>query len=149
MAVGEITTTQTSKSIQLLAAATAVNGTPIGLGATVGQSTGELIKAGSPMYGALFIASTAGSGTMTVTLRAWGMSIAAGNLWAPCGTGTLATRGVLNGGSAIDKVSADLIRHLETFGVPWAMDRLFLEITAIGGTATAISAWLTVPSIQS
>lgn len=151
MAVGDITTSaQLTKSIQILAAATATNGTPIGLGVTAGVSLGELIKTGSPMYGSLFIASTAGSGVMTVTLRAWGMSVAASNLWAPLGTGSAAsTRGVLNAGTAIDEVSADAIRHTEVITAPWAIDRIFLEITAIGGTATAISAWLTVPQMQS
>lgn len=149
MAVGDPTSTQLTRSIKVLEAAIATNGTPIGQGAAAGVSVGEVIKAGNPHHATIFVASTAGSGTMTVTLRAWAMSVAAGNLWAPCGTGSATLRGVLNGGNAIDEVSADLLRHTEVIGAPWAMDRFYLEITAIGGTGTAISAWLTVPAMQS
>lgn len=144
MAVGDITTSGYKRTVQLLAAATATNSPPSGAsaGVPIGQ---DVLDGGAPVYGGLFVASTAGSATMTVTLKLWAY-IAAAAVWAPCGTGTAALRGVLNGGVAIDEIAADLIRHYETIGIPWAFDRMYLEITAIGGTDTAISAWLVLPS---
>lgn len=149
MAAGTITEAQLSKSLEILTAATATNSPPSG--ATAGFSVGEMLKTGSPTSGGLFIKSTAGSGTVTVTLRLWGYNGAAA-AWSPCGTGTAALKGVLNGGTAIAEdasIGADLIRHYEEIGLPWALDRIYLEITAIGGTATAISAWLVLPAAQS
>jgi len=145
MAVGDITQTQQTKSIKLLEAATAANGVPIGT-PTAGVSVGELLKGAAPADAVVFIASTAGSGAMTATFKVWGFSTAAG-AWAPLGVdATAASRGLLNGGSAVDEVSTDAIRHTEPLACAWAFDRLYLEITAIGGTATAVSAWLVVPA---
>ena len=145
MAVGDVTSSGYKNAIQLLAAATATNSPPSGASAGVAVNQ-AVLDGGAPRDGTIFVASTAGSGTMTVTLRLWSYLTAAA-VWAPCGTGSTASlRGVLNGGVAIDEIAADTIAHHEVVGVPWAFDRLYLEITAIGGTATAISAWLVLPT---
>lgn len=146
MANGDVTVSGNKRSIQLLTAATATNSPPSGAsaGVAIGQ---DAFDGGAPAYGTFFIASTAGSATMTVTLRLWGYNATAA-VWAPCGTGTAALKGVLNGGAAIAEdasIGADLLRHTEVVGVPWSFDRIYLEILAIGGTSTAVSAWLVLP----
>jgi hypothetical protein len=148
MAAGVVTEVGLTRKLKLLEAATATNGSPVGT-PTAGYPIGDLVKGGSP-DGTIFIASTAGSGTMTVTLRLWGYDATA-NAWAPLGTGTAALKGILNGGVAIAEdstIGADVLRHTEVVGSLWAFDRIYLEITAIGGTATAISAWLVIPAMQ-
>lgn len=123
-------------AVQLLTAATATNSPPSGASAGV-----EVNSLKFPEDGLLVLKSTAGSGTMTVTCRAWGydLSLAA---WFPLGTGAAATKGVINGGDAIGETEADTIAHGEILSGSRHLTRVYLEITAIGGTATAISAWL-------
>src|SRR5687767_11897436 len=87
MPVGQVTEYQLTKSLQLLEAATATNSQPSL--ASAGYSIGELIKGSTPQHGVLSVASTAGSGTMTVTLRLWGLGNASG-VWAPLGSGATA-----------------------------------------------------------
>lgn len=146
MPVGAVSQTQQNRKIKVLEAATATNGSPVGLGTTVGVSVGELLKGSAPAECAVFIASTAGSGTMTVTVRAWGYNADAA-AWAPLGVdATAASRGVLNASNAVDEIGADVIRHTEPIFCLWAFDQFYLEVTAIGGTATAISAWLIAPA---
>jgi hypothetical protein len=90
---------------------------------------------------ALCAKSTAGSAVMTVTLRLWVYSALTG--WAPFGThATGATRGVINGGAAIDEAESDLIRHAEIVTGLCAFERVYLQVSAIGGTDTAVSAYL-------
>ncbi len=89
------------------------------------------------------IKSIAGSGSMTVTMKAWGYDSNLG-WWLPLGIdATAANKGLLNGGSAIaEGPTADLITHAEEITGLRAFDRLYLEVTAIGGTATEIAAYL-------
>jgi len=87
----------------------------------------------------LMVASTAGSGTMTVTVKLWAYSTAISE-WMPLGIGP--NNGVINGGNALAESSADAIAHTEPIDGLFAFDRLYAEVTAIGGTATAISCWL-------
>ena len=91
--------------------------------------------------GRIYVASTAGSGVMTATLRIWGRSDIVG-IWCPLGTGTAAGKGIVNAGVACGETGADLIRHSEVVEGLECVDSVALEITTIGGTATAISAWL-------
>ncbi len=141
MAVGEVTRTAWSRSVKLLEAATAANSPPTL--ATHGIDLSDVFNAARPSTAAIMVRSTAGSGTMTVTLRQWGYAPAVA-VWMPLGAhATAASRGVLNLGNAIDEIAADTIRHCESIAVPpLHFTRFYLEITAIGGTATAISAWL-------
>mgnify|MGYP001570413081 FL=1 len=91
--------------------------------------------------GRVVIKSTAGSGTLTATFRLWGKADAVG-IWCPLGTGTDANKGKLNAAVACGETSADVIAHSEVVEGLECVDSMALEITAIGGTATAVSAWL-------
>ena len=94
--------------------------------------------------------STAGSGTMTVTVRLWvyrasALEDGSGDEvgWYPLGTNsTGADRGILNEGNAIPEVTSNKLEHTERIVGLNAYDRAYCEVTAIGGTATAVSAWL-------
>lgn len=130
--------------LQLLNAATATNSPPSGASAGVAlyQKDGSATGISSEIDEALFLLkSTAGSDTMTVTVRLWGYS-AVSAAWHPLGTGTASGKGVLNGGSAIAETGTDEISHAEAVSGLRHLDRLYAEITAIGGTSTAVSAWL-------
>lgn len=133
--------------LQLLTAATATNGQPSG--ATAGFSLKGRTP-GKPQAntwnhrnsGAIVVKNTAGSGTMTVTLRLWGYN-AQSATWHPLGSdATESLRGVLNAKSAIDEDGSDVITHAEPVTGLAAFVRVYLEVTAISGTATAVSAWL-------
>lgn len=121
--------------VQLLSAATATNSAPSG--ATAGFAIHQ------PTDRALFcLKSTAGSGTMTVTVKLWGYCPAMSE-WSPLGVhATAATKGILNSGNAIEEIAADTLRHAEEIFGLMRISRVYAEITAIGGTSTAVSAWL-------
>lgn len=148
MALGDVTTIEGDLiAIELLASATATNSAPAS--ATAGLSMDAVLGAFGgkiPDDISLVVTSTAGSGTMTVTLRLWQkfgtLGSQANGTWCPAGVGTDAGKGVLNAGSAIGEVSADLIRHCEPVFLSAHAQRLYVEITAIGGTNTAITVWL-------
>jgi len=133
-------------TIQLLTAATATNSAPSG--ATAGVETNGL-KVGSenvPDEATLLVKSTAGSGVMTVTIRMWGYHATAA-VWFPLGVGTDAAKGTINEGSALGETASNTIAHAERFLVPGHFSRLYAEITAIGGTATAISVYVTTEDV--
>lgn len=95
----------------------------------------------------LIIRSTAGSGVMTVTAKLWGWNYAVG-AWSPVGSSTTdANRGLVNLATAIGELAApaDQLNFADTVDGLFAMDRAYLEVVAIGGTATAVSAWLVRP----
>lgn len=141
MAAGDISTAGLSRSIKLLEGATAVNAVPSG---AVGVEVNNLISGLRPEKMAVSIFSTAGTVTLTVTARLWVRHAASGT-WAPLGTGTDAGKGVLNGGAAIGETDTDAIRHTEVVDCPPALfDRLYLQISAIGGTGTAIDAYAVI-----
>ncbi len=123
--------------VQVLTAATATNSPPTLGSATVGFPIHQ------PCDRATFVLkSTAGSGTMTVTVKLWGYFPAMAE-WAPLGVhATAATKGVLNDGNAIAETTTDGIQHAEEIFGLMRCSRIYAEITAIGGTSTAISAWL-------
>lgn len=121
--------------ITLLSAATATNSAPSG--ATAGVALPHLTD-----RALLFLRSTAGSGTMTVTCKLWGYNTLQAT-WFPLGVhATAATKGIINGGNAIAETGTDVIGHCEEVTSLRRIDRVYLEITAIGGTATAITAVL-------
>ena len=143
MAIGDVTQVVTGSlyKVELLASVTATNGAPSG--ASAGLEINALRGFGSiPSTVCIEVVSTAGSGTMTATYRVWGYG---GTNWFPLGTGgTGTTKGTLNSGSADTEVSADALRHVETLNYPGFFSRLYLEITAIGGTATAVTGFVRV-----
>lgn len=123
--------------ITLLTAATAVNGAPSG--ATAGVALPHQTDLAT-----LFVHNTAGSATMTVTLRLWGYKTSTAK-WYPLGTGTAALKGVLNAGAAIAEdatLGADTLLHCEVVTSLHKINRVYLEVAAIGGTSTAVTAVL-------
>lgn len=90
----------------------------------------------------LFLDSIAGSGTMTVTCKLWGYCAERAK-WYPLGTNaTAASKGLINQGNAIGETGTDTIAHCETVTSLQKINRVYLEVTAIGGTATEITALL-------
>lgn len=146
MAIGTVTsyTNPDIKSIVLLASTTAANNPPSGSGNTVGLFMADVYNIFSqmPTELTLMLYSTAGSGTMSVSARLWGYTPANGGMWFPMGIGADATKGMINAGSAMGETAADKIRHTETISLPGHFERLYLEITAISGTSTAVTAEL-------
>jgi hypothetical protein len=149
MALGDVTTIEGDLiAVEILASATATNSPPASL--TAGVSVDVLNGAfggAIPEDLTLLVVSTAGSATMTVTLRAWGKfgtlaGLTSVGAWSPLGTGTAAAKGVINNGAAIEETSADVLRHAQPFSLTAHMQRLYIEITAIGGTSTAITVFL-------
>lgn len=118
--------------VTLFSAATATSAVPSGL-------VGEPIPLTD--LATLFLYSTAGSSTMTVTCRLWGYNAKLAK-WFPLGTGTASGKGVINAGAAIAEDIADTILHCETVTSLHRINRVYLQITAIGGTSTAVTAVL-------
>lgn len=125
----------------LLTDAIAANGAPTLVTHGVELRTGLAPPEGDHMF---LLRSTAGSGTMTVAVRLWGYysTLAA---WSPIGTGPITTRGYVNAGVTLGETEADKIAFSEVLKENvWglrACDRIYAEITAIGGAAsTAVSA---------
>jgi len=111
---------------------------------TSGVATNPSRSYNVPLTGqcAFVLESTAGSATMTVTIKCWVYSNAVAE-WMPYGGHvTAATRGLLNGGNAIDEVAANKLLHSELIAGLRNFDRIYFEVTAIGGTSTAVDAWL-------
>jgi hypothetical protein len=95
-----------------------------------------------PREASIVIANTAGSGTMEVTFKLWGYAVGAAD-WVPLGVHvTAASKGVLNDANALGETEANAIGHAEPVFNAFDFPRLYLEITAISGTATAVTAWL-------
>lgn len=133
------------KVIRLLEAATATNSPPSGASAGIATTVldtdhGQYFYAPSAT---LIVRSTAGSDTMTVTIRLWGYD-SLSTVWVPLGPGGDSTKGTINEGAAIGETGSNTIRHAEMVDNWMDFDRLYPEITAIGGTATAVTVELKV-----
>lgn len=132
MAIGDVTQTISGQScmVEILASATATNGAPSG--ATAGCDINALNPYGLvPTTARVGVVSTAGSGTMTVTLRLWGYM---GGMWVVLKS--------LNNGSAIAETGTDSIAYSEEVSTIHVCARLYLEITAIAGTSTAVTGYV-------
>lgn len=152
MALGDITRLDDAThgdhiAVEILASATATNSPPAT--ATAGVSMVAILDAFGgvlPPDMRIVATSTAGSATMSVTLRLWEMfgtlASQTNGLWSPPGVGADSVKGLLNGGVAIGEVTADVIRHSEVISLGAHASRVYVEITAIGGTATAITVFL-------
>lgn len=126
-------------NLKILTAATATNSAPTL--ATDGFDLRTFAPAAGDDF-VLALKSTAGSGTMTVTIKIWLYNAVAAR-WMPAGTdATDADRGKMNEGNAIGEVTTDLLQHTERIEGLRHFDRIYAEITAIGGTATAVDLWL-------
>ena len=134
--------------IKLLDAVAAENGVP-----TAGD-----IDAGHPLMGlsstglshnvplddrpSLTLVSVAGSATLTVTVKIW-VFVAVVSDWVPLGShATAALRGVINEGNAIDEVQADKLRHSELVTGLDNYEAIYAQVTAIGGTDTAVDLYI-------
>ncbi len=135
MATGIIASGTANTLWRILEGATATNAAPSGSSAGVAIPTalGPL-----PSSTIVLVRSTAGSATMTVTIKLWGYSSAASQ-WFPLGIGADALKGVLNGGAAIGETGTDVIQHTEIVAGLFSFDRIYAEVVAIGGTSTAIN----------
>lgn len=126
-------------AIEVLASATATNGAPSG---AAGIDANMLrIRGALPKNIRVTALSTAGSGTMTVSLRLWHRLGALG--WV--------TTQALNASSAaphlavaIPETGTDTIGFSERVETVEAADRYYLEIVAIAGTSTAVRGQIAV-----
>lgn len=119
---------------RILEGATATNGVPSGSSAGHAMPTGALaIVPGSTV--SIGVYSTAGSATMTATIRLW---VYMTGQWLPLGIGGDTTKGILNAGAAIGESSTEKIAHVELITMG-RFERMYAEVTAIGGTSTAVN----------
>jgi hypothetical protein len=140
MALGDITATVSGNSfaVELLASTNATNGIP---SASAGIDVNALRVAGSiPDKIRVAVKSTAGSGTMTVTLRAW---LRAGGVWYRA-KDLNASSAAPHTAVAIPETSADAIQYSEEVSGVSCADRIYLEIVAIAGTSTAVTGYALV-----
>jgi hypothetical protein len=94
-----------------------------------------------PTISTLAIRSTAGSGTMVGTFTLWGY-LTASDSWYEI---------PVNGGTAVTPVAlaeteSDRITFVETFDSLGSFDRLYLELSSVGGTGTTFEAFLITPA---
>lgn len=152
MATGaQSTESRRTVTVRLVEGATAANGAPSGAPMstpTAGKGYDPIdlnYRSHMPDNCAVRIKSTAGSATMTVSYaRAWGYSLSGAN-WTPLGTGADATKGYLNGGTALGEVSADSIVHEEVLYFPHLIDGIYIELGVFGGTSTAVNVEVDFP----
>jgi len=141
MALGTVTDTINGQSfiVELLASATVANGIPSG--ASAGIET-NLLRVSNKLPDKIRVGvkSTAGSGTMTVTLRVW---LRAGAIWFRA-KDLNASSAAPSTAVAIAETSADAIQYSEEVCGISGADRIYLEIVAIAGTSTAVTGYAIV-----
>lgn len=111
-------------SDNLITAATAATATPPS-GITAGVALPFLVDQIT-----VLVKSTAGSGTMTATVRVWAYFPEAA-AWFSCG--------VLNAGNAIPETTADAIQYCEAVVGLRGASRVHAQLEAVAGTSTAIT----------
>jgi hypothetical protein len=143
MAIGSTTSGVFNTSVELMAARATISAAPALV--TDGLAVSALLPHSFllPSTVSLFVNSTAGSGAMSVTARLWGYHPGVGD-WMPLGIGTDDGKGVINAGSAIGESLNNKIRHTEPLDFPTHFTRVYLQLTAIAGTATSVEAHLSV-----
>lgn len=142
MALGDVTVILADKShaVEILASATAANGIPSGSNGVETNALRERNRA--PDRIRVGIKSTAGSAVMTVSLRVW-FRFGATVGWM-VGKAIEASSATPQTAVAIAETTADAIAYTESVELPAAADRIYLEIVAIGGTATAVTGFALV-----
>ena len=135
MAIGAVTLVNDtgSSQIELLASATALNNPPSGGSAGLSMDTVRAVLGYIPANVRIAANTTAGSGTVAVTLRLWGYT---GVAWYVVKA--------LNGGSSIAETGTDTIGYSEEVSNLNQFSRIYLEIIAIGGTSTAVTGYVLV-----
>lgn len=92
------------------------------------------------------IKGTAAGGTIAATFRLWGyVANLGGGTWVPLGTGSDSTKGTLNNGASMGATAANTVLHAEPVYLAGHFDRLYLQLTGIGGTTPSFDAWIGVP----
>lgn len=140
MALGAVTDTVTGQSfaVELLASAIAANGIPT---TTAGIPTNDLKILGRvPDTIRVGVRTTAGSGTMTVTLRVW---LRAAGFWFRA-KDLNASSAAPHTAVAIPETSADAIQYSEEVSGIAGADRIYLEILVIAGSSTAVTGYAIV-----
>lgn len=141
--------------VRILEAATATNGAPSSYAAS-GVDVGAILderygKAGWPESAIVAVYTTAGSATMTATIKLWGghPDLGSAGVYLAAGTGPAATAGVLNGGAAYDEHATDNINRADWVISIGAFKKWYAEVVAIGGTSTAVTVDLILPAVAS
>ena len=126
--------------VELLASAIAANGVP---SSAAGISVNQLANFGAvPKPLRCAVKSTAGSGTMTVTILVW-IRLGATIGWIvarPFNASSSAPQTAV----AIAETSADSIAYSEVVELTSAADRIYMEVVAIAGTSTAVTGYALV-----
>lgn len=141
--------------IRLLEAATATNSPPAtyaGAGIDIGAIFDNMYGTkGWPSSVGLLVHTSAGSGTITATVKLWagvlGVGASGAGVYVSASPGSATLAGVLNGGAAFDEHATDIIHRLDIIQLPRLCQKMYAEITAIGGTATAVSVDLICPAV--
>lgn len=121
---------------RILDARTSTNSAPSGSSAGLANPKDNIWPL--PQKAVVAVYSTAGSATMTATIKLWGYLTDAAQ-WFPLGIGADALKGVMNGGAAIGETGTDVLRHAEIVEGLFSFDRIYAEVVAIGGTSTAVT----------
>lgn len=138
MALGDVTIlTPDASAVEILAAAAAANGAPTGTAGVAMQDIRSLFG-GLAKKLRLITLSTAGSGTMTATMRLWIRLGAIG--WVVVHAMDHAADPFT--AVAIAETGTDTIGYSELVEGLEAADRVYVEIVAIAGTSTAVKALL-------
>lgn len=140
MAVGDVTTVvdQTAFVFELMASTTAATVAPTL--STDGLSLNDVRgRIGTvPEFLRCAVKSTAGSGVMTVTVQVWLRLGALGWVVArPFNAASTAPQTPV----AIAETSTDSIAYSEVVDIPGSADRIYMQVTAIAGTATAVTGY--------
>lgn len=99
--------------------------------------------------GVFQLRSTAGSDTMTVSIRIWVYSELT-HAWHPLGIhSTMASRGLLNDATTIAEDGSDVLVHAEPVQYLSGFDRIYAQVVSIGGTNTAVDMFLNSCAKQS
>lgn len=146
MATGLIYQSGATAVIRLLDGATATNSPPAtyaGAGIDIGAILDNLYGTkGWPSSCGLCLSTNAGSGTITGTVKLWagilGIGASSAGVYVAASPGTSTLAGVLNGGAAFDEHATDIIHRLDIIQLPRLAQKMYGEVTAIGGTGTAL-----------
>lgn len=136
MATGLVGSTNGVFTWRILDARTSTNSAPSGSSAGLANPKDNIWPL--PQKAVVAVYSTAGSATMTATIKLWGYLTDAAR-WFPLGIGADALKGVMNGGAAIGETGTDVLQHAEIVEGLFSFDRIYAEVVAIGGTLTAVT----------
>lgn len=151
MASGDVVTTNNClRSVCLFAGLTATNGQPtlatdgipgFPVNSVYGSDSGHSAVNFGARDSSVMVKGTASGGVISFTGRLWGYHAQLAQ-WIPLGTGADTTKAILNGGVAIGATKTNTVLHAEPVLYAGHFDRLYLEATAVAGTAATFEAWM-------